>query len=259
MKNMRRNTFFTIIGALVAIFLLLAFAVYRKTPFPDFFSRSFMEQGGIAEKEKKLFFSGDAPSTEQETRLRLVEPVENFAKRVFKKPFGILISPENSPISPEKFRGYHTGADAEIFPGEEKKNIFVSAVADGTVISARFAVGYGGLVVIEHEIEELIPNKTDGHNMNKIKREKIYGIYGHIRLSSVIIRPNDQVKAGDIIGVLGEAYSDDAGGERKHLHFGLFSVRNGSFVDGQGAIPDIRGYVEKKEELFQWRNPLQFF
>jgi hypothetical protein len=30
-----------------------------------------------------------------------------------KKPFGIYITPENSPVQPENFTGYHTGIDVE--------------------------------------------------------------------------------------------------------------------------------------------------
>ncbi len=247
-----RNILFIIIGTLIALFFL-ARVLYQNTRVLDFFSSSFIEQGVVAEEEAKSFFPSDAPSAKRSIFFGLVEPVDSFAKRVSKKPFGIFVSPENSPVSPERFRGYHTGVDAEIFMGEEKKNIFVSAVADGTVVSVRFATGYGGLVVIEHEIKGSVPNIIEG--------KKIYGIYGHIRLSSIIIRSNDFVKAGDIIGVLGEAYSDDTGGERKHLHFGLFSAGADPAFGGQflNSIPDIRGYVERKEELQNWLNPLQFF
>ena len=39
------------------------------------------------------------------------EPIGQTEERITKKPFGIKISPENSPISPERFSGYHTGID----------------------------------------------------------------------------------------------------------------------------------------------------
>jgi hypothetical protein len=42
-----------------------------------------------------------------------VESVEGFVQRVTKKPFGLYVDPDNSPVQPEMFTGYHTGADAE--------------------------------------------------------------------------------------------------------------------------------------------------
>lgn len=165
---------------------------------------------------------------------KLLEPIPDFSKRVSKKPFGIYVTPESSPIQPERFIGYHTGADAEIASDELQKNFFVKAVADGDVVLVRSAAGYGGLVVIQHTIDE---------------SKKLYGMYGHIRFSSILIKARDHVKAGDVIGVLGDHMSEETGGERKHLHFGLY----------QGETPDIRGYVSSQEELKNWINPLQFF
>src|SRR5947209_4518700 len=51
-----------------------------------------------------------APATKAST---LHEPVVGFLSRVTKKPFGIYVNPANSPVQPERFSGYHTGADAE--------------------------------------------------------------------------------------------------------------------------------------------------
>src|SRR4030042_1218728 len=58
-------------------------------------------------------------------------PLARARERVTKKPFAIKISPDNSPVSPEKFSGYHTGTDYEIFPEEENSDIRVFAVFDG--------------------------------------------------------------------------------------------------------------------------------
>ena len=33
--------------------------------------------------------------------------------RITKKPFGIFITTQNSPVQPERFSGYHTGVDVE--------------------------------------------------------------------------------------------------------------------------------------------------
>lgn len=177
----------------------------------------------------------DVPSLPetQNKSIKLTEPIPHFLKRISKKPFGIYVTPHNSPVQPERFTGYHAGVDAEIFSDELEKNFFVKAVADGDVISVRSAAGYGGIVIIEHSINN----------------KKQYGLYGHLRLSSILMKPKDHIKAGDVIGVLGNNLTEETGGERKHLHFGLY----------QGETPDIRGYVSRKEELKNWINPLQFF
>src|SRR3989344_4019456 len=74
-------------------------------------------------------------------------PLNNVLGRVTKKPFGIYITPKNSPVSPEKFTGWHTGADFEIFPGEENKNISVFAICSGKLLVKEFGRGYGGMAV----------------------------------------------------------------------------------------------------------------
>ena len=163
----------------------------------------------------------------------MVEPIDHFAKRVTQKPFGIYVNPKNSPTEHEKFTGYHTGVDAEIYPNELEKNIFVRSVADGVVRFASAASGYGGVVAIEHTIEG----------------KKIFAIYGHLRISSVVLKIGDGIKARDVIGVLGDDKSLETDGERKHLHFGLY----------KGKELDIRGYVLKQDDLQYWINPLQFF
>lgn len=44
-------------------------------------------------------------------------PLTDAAARITKKPFGIFITPQNSPVQPERFSGFHTGTDFEILPG----------------------------------------------------------------------------------------------------------------------------------------------
>src|SRR4030067_1140465 len=48
-------------------------------------------------------------------KLDFQPPINRADERVTKKPFGIFITPQNSPIQPEKFSGFHTGADFENF------------------------------------------------------------------------------------------------------------------------------------------------
>ena len=158
----------------------------------------------------------------------LVEPAPEFKNRITKKPFGILIDPQTSPVQPEKFSGYHTGVDIEF---EDVNNaVPVVAVADGRVLNSTQAEGYGGVVTIQHTI----------NNQN------IIGIYGHLKIDS-LPKVGAIISAGEQIGTLGEGGSKDTDGERKHLHFGL------------GKTNDIKGYVNSKKELEQWFDPVIFF
>ena len=68
-------------------------------------------------------------------------PLTRAAERVTKKPFGIYITPKTSPVQPEKFTGYHTGADAETTPAEANIDMPIYAIADGTVVFAGHVLG----------------------------------------------------------------------------------------------------------------------
>jgi hypothetical protein len=52
---------------------------------------------------------------------------------VTKKPFGIRVSPSDSPVQPERFVGYHSGVDFEIKAGEEDQSLPVTAICAGEV------------------------------------------------------------------------------------------------------------------------------
>ena len=117
-------------------------------------------------------------------------------RRVTKKPFGILIDSTSSPVQPERFRGYHTGADFEVTSDEEA--LPVPALCDGEVLTA-----------------SLLKNGT-------------------------------AVVAGQTVGHLGAGYSRETDDERPHLHLSIH----------RGAAVDLRGYVQRQEELKGWMNPV---
>lgn len=171
------------------------------------------------------------PATETKpTTTLLIEPVKDFAKRVTKKPFGLYVTPQKSPVSPEIFTGYHTGADAEY--DDVTTDVTVVAITDGTVAYASTVSGYGGVVVLRHEING----------------KKISAVYGHLRPTTVLSQ-GTKVKAGEKIGLLGTGYTKETDGERKHLHLSLFTG------------PDIvlTGYAEREDELKYWVDPLTYF
>ena len=153
-------------------------------------------------------------------------PLDQAGERVTKKPFGILINPKTSPVQPEKFSGYHTGTDFEIFSGEESVDVTVKTVCSGKLAMKKYATGYGGVAVQSCMLNE----------------EPITVIYGHLRLASVAANVGDNLAIGESLGVLGKGYSTETSGERKHLHLGMHK--------GEGI--NILGYLPKEAQLGDW-------
>jgi len=120
-----------------------------------------------------------------------VPPLDRAAERVTKKPFGIYITPKTSPVQPEKFQGFHTGTDFEIFPEELNIDVPVRAICSGKIAVKRSADGYGGV---------LVQNCTLDNQAATI-------IYGHLKLTSISKNAGDTLNAGDQLGILGKAGS----------------------------------------------------
>ena len=156
-------------------------------------------------------------------------PIAQFEQRITKKPFGIYITPQNSPVMPERFTGYHTGDDAEY--GDVAGNVPVYAVYSGQIVLSEWVSGYGGTIVL-HAV---------------INGEDLYILYGHLNPSS-LTPVNSNVTKGEQIAILGQGYTQETDGERKHLHF---SIHKGSL--------DLRGYVQSQSELSGWYDPLEFY
>jgi len=157
-------------------------------------------------------------------------PLDDALSRVTKKPFGIYITPKNSPVSPEKFTGWHTGADFEIFPGEENKDISVFAICAGKLLVKEFGRGYGGMLVQACDINN----------------QPVTVIYGHLKLESIELKIGDDLTVGSVIGILGRGYTSETDYERKHLHLGIH----------KGSMINTRGYVATESELSNWVDPI---
>ncbi len=157
--------------------------------------------------------------------------LERAQERITKKPFGILITKATSPVQPERFEGFHTGADFETFAEEQDKDVSVRAICDGKLILKKTATGYGGVAVQECQL----------------KNQAVTVIYGHLKLSSIKTQ-GSVLKTGDVLGVLGKGYSSETDGERKHLHLGVH----------KGTGVNILGYVQKAEDLKDWFDPREF-
>lgn len=178
------------------------------------------DKGENAQSEEKI----------QEEDKNFQFPLDRAEDRVIKKPFGIFITPQNSPVQPENFSGYHTGTDFEIFPDELEVEVVIKAVCSGKLLVKRTATGYGGLAVQSCDL--------DG--------SPITVAYGHLKLQSIEKAVGDDIAMGEPLGVLGRAYSIETGGERKHLHLGLH----------KGSEINILGYVASKNLLSNWLDPM---
>lgn len=153
----------------------------------------------------------------------IVLPMNDYASLRTYKSFGEYID--------DRFTGYHVADDIEVKDtGEE---IPVYAIASGTVTYAGHSNGYGGLIIVAHDI--------DG--------ETISAIYGHVDMSSASVDVGDAVEAGALLANLGDHESEETDGARKHLHFGLY----------EGSQVKFPGYVGTAQETFDWINPHDFF
>lgn len=158
-------------------------------------------------------------------------------------------------VFPAQYTGYHAATDWEIFSDEEDKTVPVYAVTDGKISFKGPVNGYGGLI--------LLNLADDSHT----------ALYGHLELNSSPLKVGDSVKAGQFLADLGKAFSSETGGERKHLHFGMYNGKDayfkgyetsqqaiqskwvdpGSYLKEKGAI-DISGQLPVDSEQKENKN-----
>ncbi len=107
---------------------------------------------------------------------------------VLTSPFGMRVHPITGEYK------LHTGTDFSAADGTP-----ILAVADGVVTVAEFSGGYGGLIVIEHQI--------DGAS--------VATAYAHMWQSGIHVSAGDRVTAGQHIGDVGSSGNSTG----PHLHF----------------------------------------
>lgn len=162
----------------------------------------------------------------------IAAPLANALSRVTKKPFGIYVTPKQSPVSPERFTGYHTGVDFETTADEQNVDVPIVAICAGQLLVKEWASGYGGVI----------------NEACVIDGQAVTVTYGHLKLSSIGKKIGESFVQGEKIGVLGKGYSPETDGERKHLHLGIHL----------GKTAKLSGYVATKAELKQWLNVLDY-
>ena len=222
---MKLNTALILIVATIA--LIGAVWSFRNTPGPVVSSLQRVPVSATTTRSAQVTSTSDLADPPMPA---LTLPLSDALSRVTKKPFGLYVTPKTSPVQPEKFTGYHTGADLETTPDEADVDVPVSAVCDGTLLVKRTATGYGGIAV----------------QSCTIKGQAVTVVYGHLRLAGVTPNVGDHLAAGETFAVLGTGYSSETDGERKHLHLGIH----------KGKTVNILGYVQAKADLAQWIDPL---
>lgn len=168
------------------------------------------------------------PASTPEVKKEIYPPLDNAKARVTKKPFGIYITPQTSPVQPERFKGFHTGTDFEITPDELEKKIPVFAITDGKILRKEIVSGYGGVII----------------QSGTISGSSITILYGHINIAQSGVEVGQEIKGGAKIAILADDKSYYSDGERKHLHLGIH----------KGEEVDLRGYVDSKDQLDNWIN-----
>ena len=223
---MKENILIKILIALIIILSVAGIAKKVLAPTKNNIASVQQDTTNTSQPETTTPDTAAIPTTKSE----LSEPVNDFKSRITKKPFGIYITPQNSPVSPERFTGYHTGADAEY--QDVTTDVPVYAVSDGKIVLSETASGYGGVFMVEIDL-------------NGAKHTVLYG---HIRPSS-LPKIGREVTKGESIALLGTGYSGETDGERRHLHFAILSSNS----------HNIKGYVANKNDLSGWIDPLKYF
>ncbi len=164
------------------------------------------------------------------------EPLDRASERDQKLTFGLYVTPdpEQNPIDPpERFTGYHTALDYEIFPDEIDQPVKVYGACDGKVVYKKWVEGYGGTFIQTCLWEG----------------ETVTVLYGHLDIGSITLEVGDQVKPGDEIGELGDGQSEETSFNRKHLHLGIH----------KGGEVELLGYVQDQADLANYIDPATIF
>jgi murein DD-endopeptidase MepM/ murein hydrolase activator NlpD len=164
-----------------------------------------------------------------------VYPLEKFEQRQSYKHFGQFIDQnfyKNAPdVFPTKYYGFHAGTDLEIFPEEVNKNIPVYSITSGTITYAGYVDGYGGLI------------------LEKLDNQELTVLYGHLKQSSFTKSTGDRVTEGERLAYLGNEYSGETAGERKHLHFAIYNGTGNYFKGYEQSISALQA---------KWLDPIVF-
>jgi hypothetical protein len=172
-------------------------------------------------------------------------PMSRYEERSKLLTFGVHVTPDpkENPIDPpERFTGFHTALDLEIFDDEKDAEVPVYAICSGKLIYKASVNGYGGVMV----------------QQCTYKKEPITVLYGHLDLSSADNSFADELIAGDQIAILGDHKSFETSDTRKHLHLG---IHKGPEIFLSGYVQDekdLEGYLNPEEVISSRTAPIQW-
>ncbi|MCH8986727.1 peptidoglycan DD-metalloendopeptidase family protein [Patescibacteria group bacterium] len=180
----------------------------------------FISQQNIESREEIEFSSIEDEIIVQPTTTGLALVIDQAQERIGENSFGIF----------KENKGYYTGVAFESFEDEQKgKEVPVYVFCEGLLVEKRFAIGYGGIAIQECILEG----------------QTVYVLYAHMDIESIEFNIGDELAPGTRLGNLGDHESAETAGATKQLHFAIH----------KGIKPDIRGYVQTKEELTEWIDP----
>jgi murein DD-endopeptidase MepM/ murein hydrolase activator NlpD len=164
-------------------------------------------------------------------------PISDYFARQTQKGFAQYIDNQwylgKEALFPNQFTGYHTGIDLEIFPAEANQPVPVSAVTSGQVSFAGPVSGYGGVILFRPD------------------NEAVTYLYGHVKLTGV--RAGESYSAGQTLTYLGDAFSSQTGGERKHLHFAIYRGTGNYFRGYESTLPAVNSRFLDPNQYLQAR------
>lgn len=217
-----------IIGLVALVLIAVGIGFHRTAPAQNPPQNAIQPQS-LATNPDSTTIQPAAPANPIVPAKAFVAPISDASARTTKKFFGTYVTPQNSPVMPERFTGYHTGLDFETFLDEQNTDVAINAICSGKLLIKKYASGYGGVAVQACNL--------DG--------AAVTIIYGHLRLSSISPNVGDQLQAGEKFAVLGTGFSTETDGERKHLHLAIH----------KGSAINILGYVQQKSLLSGWIDP----
>lgn len=219
------------LGKKIKLILLIFLSLLLFSTSLVFLEKKFQRSGKFveinSETKEKVFEENLSINEEiQGEKNCFSQPLENFSERITKKSFGIYVTPQNSPVEPEIFSGFHAGTDFEISEDERDEAVEIRAICEGKVRFKGSVGGYGGVLIESCEYEG----------------KKISVLYGHLSLSSISKKLNDPVSEGEMLASLGDPQKGETSGERKHLHLGIYFGDKINFL----------GYVKNQSDLSSW-------
>lgn len=166
-------------------------------------------------------------------------PMDKYYERQTVKGFGQYIDNnfykgKENLFPYNRFYGYHSGIDLEIFPEGITEKVPVYAISSGTVTFIGTLSGYGGVI------------------LEKLDNENASALYGHVKIQNLSFKVGDRIDIGNgpvILTYLGDQFSAETSKERKHLHFGIHKGIDLYFKGHESSLAQVEA---------KWFDPNQF-